>query len=197
MLYGSRFNVLFVCQANICRSPLAEHLARRAISQSFGPLGATLSVSSAGTHADHGSAMHPGTAQVLTERGIAEPSWTSRPLTSAMVADAGLVLAVARTQRARCVELAPRAMRRTFTLRQFARIAGRLPPSVPDAETTPEVKFRTAVERVTGWRNRVQPGSANDDDIADPVREPIDAFRDCAAAMEEDLRIILTAVERL
>lgn len=197
MRNGSRFDVLFVCHANICRSPMAEHLARRAIEQSFGHLGAALSVSSAGTHTGGGAAMHPSTAQVLMERGIVAPPWISRSLTAAMVAEAGLVLAAGRAQRSRCVELEPRALRRTFTFRQFARIAGVLPPAVPDSGIPPEARFREAVERVGKWRNRVQPRSADADDIVDPVRQPIEAFRACAAAMEGDLNTILTAVGRL
>jgi protein-tyrosine phosphatase len=196
MLYGGRFEVLFVCHANICRSPMAEHIARRAIDRTFGYLGSGLAVSSAGTHAGEGSSMHPGAAQILVERGIDGTSWSSRHLTTTMVADAALVLTAGRTQRSICVEMEPQALRRTFTLRQFARIAGAIAPFHPGPDTAPEVKFRTFVDQVGMVRSSLQPVPASEDDIADPVRQPIEAFRQCAAAIERDVNTILTAVGR-
>ena len=47
----SRYNVLFVCTGNICRSPLAEELLRRELEQRG--VGDRFTVDSAGTDADH------------------------------------------------------------------------------------------------------------------------------------------------
>lgn len=59
--------VLFVCLGNICRSPMAEGLARKL----FLEKGLAIEVDSAATsHWEVGSAPHPGTQKVLTEAGI-------------------------------------------------------------------------------------------------------------------------------
>jgi protein-tyrosine phosphatase len=197
VLYGRKFNLLFVCHANLCRSPMAEHLARHSLYQSFGADGVAVSVTSAGTHADAGSPIHPGSAQVLAERGIDIGRWTSRPLTAGMLDAADLVLVAGRPQRAACVTLAPRALRRTFTVRQFSRIARALPQSAPTLGGSPDARFRGLVEHVARWRSQVAQVAAREDEIADPVRQPIEAFRACAAAIEKELCTILSAAARL
>ncbi|HET9519130.1 MAG TPA: hypothetical protein VFO77_15515, partial [Actinoplanes sp.] len=69
-MFGDTFEIVFVCHANLCRSPLAEGLARRMLDDAFGSAAHTAVVSSAGTHAFAGSPMHQGSAQVLGECGI-------------------------------------------------------------------------------------------------------------------------------
>jgi protein-tyrosine phosphatase len=77
----SRIGVLFVCHANMCRSPLAEgvfaHLvAQRGLAQRF-------EIDSAGTWASEGIGPHPHSVQVASEHGIdlhAITTASSRPL---------------------------------------------------------------------------------------------------------------------
>jgi protein-tyrosine phosphatase len=197
MLYGRRFHILFVCHANQCRSPMAEHLARRFIGTCFGPLGSAVTVSSAGTHAGDGHPMHPSAVQVLAERGIREGNWSSRALSPSMLAGADLVLTAGRPQRGACVELEPRVLRHTFTLRQLARIAATLPRTAPNADHAPEVKLRTLVGQVNRWRNTMQPVAGDRDDIVDPVTRPVPAFRECAQTIGHDLETIFTVAGRL
>jgi len=60
--------VLFVCMGNICRSPMAEGMFRKAI-QDAG-LDREVETDSAGTHAYHiGSAPHPRARQAARQRG--------------------------------------------------------------------------------------------------------------------------------
>jgi protein-tyrosine phosphatase len=167
-----RFEILVVCHANICRSPMVERLARRA-------LGPDVAVHSAGTHAWHGAAMHPYTEQVLAERGADTATFESRPLTAGMLAQADLVLAAAREQRAACVTLLPAAVRRTFTLRQFGRLAAAAPAGAGMAALLDEVRG------VFG-----QPVGPDEDDLADPVGRPVEAFRTCADEIERVLAVI-------
>ncbi len=74
---AERLGVLFVCHANICRSPLAEglflHLAReRGVAD-------RLEVDSAGTWAGEGMAPHPRSQALAAEHGFELPS-RSRPV---------------------------------------------------------------------------------------------------------------------
>jgi protein-tyrosine phosphatase len=128
-----RFTVLFVCHANICRSPMAERLARRTLTPGTG---GTVVVS-AGTHAWAGYAMHPFTARVLAERGADHEGFGSRRLSAPIVDSADLILTASRNQRAAAATLSPAAARRTFTLRQFGRYAAALArlPAPPPADS--------------------------------------------------------------
>ncbi|HEY0699436.1 MAG TPA: low molecular weight phosphatase family protein, partial [Micromonospora sp.] len=121
--------VLFVCHANLCRSPMAEYLARDLLA------GSAISVTSAGTHAQPGRPAHPHAVRILGERGLDPTSFRSRPLSRIDLTAAGLVLTASRRERAACVALSPAALGRVFTLRQFARLAtaalGAVPPTLP------------------------------------------------------------------
>jgi protein-tyrosine phosphatase len=70
--------VLFVCYANICRSPMAEGIFQHLLEKNA--LTEKVSTDSAGTHSNGGKSAHPNTLEVLTENGIAY-SGISRRLT--------------------------------------------------------------------------------------------------------------------
>lgn len=83
--------LLFVCSGNTCRSPLAEALARRGITE----LGLKeVAVASAGTSAWDGSPASDGALLVGLERGLDLSSHRSRQLTRDIVAEADLILAM-------------------------------------------------------------------------------------------------------
>jgi protein-tyrosine phosphatase len=178
-LFGDRFEILFVCHANLCRSPLAERLARRAFDDAFGTAASGVVVSSAGTHAYGGSAMHQGSASVLVECGIEPGGFVSRTVNASVLMSADLVLAAGRDQRAACVALAPGIIRRAFTLRQFARLAAALPAAHALTGTVP-ARLSALVEQVNGNRHLVPTVPADVDELPDPVNQPIETFRQCA-----------------
>jgi protein-tyrosine phosphatase len=191
-----RFEVLFVCHANLCRSAMAERLANRTFADRLGARGSRLVVSSAGTHARAGAAMDETAARVLRERRAYADRFTSRLLTPPIVAAPNLVLTATRTQRSACVSMAPAAMRHTFTLRQFGRLAtsvaatGTWSPArrsiFPPGGTatvmadSPARRLQALLDEIASARGRLQPVPAEEDDLADPVRQPVEAFRRCA-----------------
>lgn len=141
-----RFEILFVCHANLCRSPMAELLARRALDETFGVLGSVVAVSSAGTHAHSGSAMHKGSATVLAAAGVDPRGFVARTVDASVLSTADLVLTAGREHRAACVELVPGQVRRAFTLRQFTRLVDAVGP-VPDLghRTVPDRLHRLVI----------------------------------------------------
>ncbi|MFC7483831.1 low molecular weight phosphatase family protein [Luedemannella flava] len=99
--------ILFVCHANLCRSPIAERLLRLAIGTRPGLAEVGVTAASAGTHARAETAMHPLAAEALWEMGADTGGFATRRVHAGMLARADLVLTAAREQRAACVTLAP------------------------------------------------------------------------------------------
>jgi protein-tyrosine phosphatase len=192
-VFGDRFEILFVCHANLCRSPLAERLARRAFDDAFGAAASGVVVSSAGTHAYGGTPMHQGSASVLAECGIDPGGFVSRTVDASGPMAADLVLAAGRDQRAACVTLAPSAVRRTFTLLQFSRLVAAVPATDALTGTVP-ARFRGLVEQVHANRHLVPTVLADMDDLPDPVNQPIEAFRECAQEIWKSVSTVVNVI---
>ncbi|MBM9468620.1 arsenate reductase/protein-tyrosine-phosphatase family protein [Nakamurella leprariae] len=192
------FEVLVVCTANLCRSPMAERFLGAALQelqeQGVGTEGATgWTVRSAGTRGFQDQPMHPLSEQVLTERGASADGFRSRPITAEMVRSSGLVLTAAREHRAAVVQLVPAAVRRTFTLRQFARLCGAVPPIPAD---DPQGSGKRLVTEALLARSDVQPVGGDLDDLADPIGQPVESFRRCADLVHEAVAAIVAPLRR-
>jgi protein-tyrosine phosphatase len=193
---GDGFQLLIVCYANICRSPMAERLARQALELRLGPAGKTVEVSSAGTRARSDWPMHPHTEQVLRERGADVAAFGSRRLTPELVESADLVLAADRQQRAACVTLVPAAVRRTYTLKQFGRLAAAVPTNRLTSAESPHERLAALRDEALMVRSEVPLVPPDEDDLIDPVREPVEAFVSCAAEISGVLQVIMDRVAR-
>jgi protein-tyrosine phosphatase len=184
----STFGLLFVCTGNICRSPMAERLAATALAQRLGAQAHRVTVTSAGTWGHEGSPMEPFAFETLTRLGFeatASAAFRARELTEEMVEGADLVLVASREHRAAVVTLVPRAASRTFTLREFQRLAGgvdgaSLPHDVVD-------RGQALVAAAAAMRGRV-PVGPDGDDLSDPYGAPARAFEACAAVIVDSLR---------
>jgi protein-tyrosine phosphatase len=191
--------ILFVCYANLCRSPIAERLARAMLSRQLGDTAGELPTGSAGTHARAGLPMHPYAAAVIAERGGESRAFHSRPLARDILAAAGLVLTAGRAERAACVALMPGVVRRTFTVRQFGRLASAaisLGASGPVDGSAPTDRLEFVVRAATAARGNLQPIDPAEDDIADPIGEGLAGFRRCAATIEAGLDPAMRLIAR-
>ena len=104
--------ILFVCSGNTCRSPLAEAITQRIVSDAGRD---DIHVSSAGTNAWDGSPASDGALLVGMERGLDLSSHRSRQLTPEILADTDLVLVMATSHLSRVKELAPMANAQLLT----------------------------------------------------------------------------------
>ncbi|MCW2163493.1 protein-tyrosine phosphatase [Microbacterium hydrothermale] len=171
------FSILSVCTGNICRSPVAELL----LTSELEPL-STVRVSSAGTGALVGSGI-PDQAQRLAATAGVDPSGhVARQYDVAMLREADLIVAMAREHRRTVVEAFPGAMRRSFTLRELARIAdvaeSSLPKAVRDAgASSAEEGMRAAVALAATLRGTVPPPASPEEfDIVDPYRRSDETY---------------------
>lgn len=85
-------------------------------------------VSSAGTRAVVGHPIHDLAVQVLDALGGTTTGFAARQLTPKIALNADLVITMTRTHRDRVLELAPRQLKRTFTLAEASQLARRFEP---------------------------------------------------------------------
>ncbi|GAA1440843.1 arsenate reductase/protein-tyrosine-phosphatase family protein [Leifsonia poae] len=109
------FRVLAVCTGNICRSPATELLLAAGLSDD-----PRFDVSSAGTHAMAGWPISPPMDELLADLGIPSDRFTARQATRSLLAGSDLILTATREHREWVVGEQPRALRRVFTLTEFA-----------------------------------------------------------------------------
>jgi protein-tyrosine phosphatase len=178
------FSVLFICTANQCRSPLAEHLLRSELALRD----LSWSVSSAGLQARPGQPIHRSAARILDRRGIDTSDWTSRRVGPDSVVRADLILTATEAHRGAVAQLSPGAMSRTFTLLQFAYLvrSSRSAGTVPDTDLG-----RSLIARAASARGNVQPLPAGSGDLPDPMGHSFSRFRKCAASIEQALSDVL------
>lgn len=190
----SALTILTVCTGNICRSPLAEVLLRAHLE----PLG--VRVHSAGTHALVGHGMPEPALELALQAGAdpdAAAAHRARYLVEPFLVDADLVLTMAGEHRSFVVKMMPNRLRRTFTIREFARLASTL--STEDARAAADAAGPSphdriaAVLREIGDRRGLTAPSAEHDDVIDPYRRS----RETYARSASQLVPTLAEVERI
>jgi protein-tyrosine phosphatase len=175
------FSILAVCTGNVCRSPAVERL----LASKLGP---TVSVSSAGTHALVGHPISEPMAALLLDSGVESDAFEARRLSEQMLKEADLVLAMTRAQRGLVVDLWPAVVRRSFTLREFARLLNWVDPAALPAGT-PAERLRAAIPLAASERGREQT-TPDEDDVIDP-------FRLSNAVYVESFAQIRSAIDRV
>jgi len=175
------YAILCVCTGNVCRSPAAQLLLAAR-------LGSGVTVASAGTLGLVGRPIDPPIAAHLTALRLETEGFTAQRLTAAQVRTADLVLGLTRGHRAEAVELAPAAVRRAFTLLEFARLLRQIQPhELPN--TSVADRLRTAVPLAAAQR-RMATGPLDADDVMDPYRLAVEVY-------EQSFSTIRTAVNAI
>jgi protein-tyrosine-phosphatase len=189
------FTVLIVCTGNVCRSAFAERLGRAYLREHLGARAEAIRLTSAGTRAVVGSAMHPDSANALRGFGADAGDFRARQLEDRMAAEADLILTMTRRHRRDVLHVAPRAMARTFTLREAAALL----PTVGDRDIAGRDiaerarSFVTAMATARGSRRSGEDG----DDVFDPIGLPPAAHQEMGEMVTEALLPVLDRLVRL
>lgn len=175
------FTVLVVCIGNVCRSPLAERLLRERLREQLGDLSEAVVVESAGTRAMAGRPMDAMAAQELGRLGLTNEDFRARQLTERMANDAGLVLTATKELRSRVLEDAPGALRRAFTITEFAALADGVSADSP-RELVADAAQRRSLAQVEDY------------DIPDPIGAGPDVHRKAADLVDASVTPIAAAI---
>lgn len=110
----ARSEILFVCTGNSCRSPMAEFMFRRMLSERLGLSAEALAdagyfVSSAGLAAGIGMSASRGTLDELSRRGLDARGHRSQPLTIELAQRAERIFVMTPEHRAGVLDLLPSA----------------------------------------------------------------------------------------
>jgi protein-tyrosine phosphatase len=165
------FRVLVVSDRSTCRGPAVQRLLGAHLRAGGGHADVVLGC--AGVAAGAGDPMHPDTARALAELDVDAGGHAARRLTERRVAQADLVLTVAREQLRAVTGLRPDAAARTFPLLELARLAAAAEGGPTPAGRNGSLRARvTALDalRALPTRGTGADGAAGDtDDVDDPA----------------------------
>jgi sulfate adenylyltransferase len=165
--------VLFVCTANICRSPYLELRARQLLGPDSG-----VEVSSAGTSGFDAEPVSDTMAAEFAHWDTDTDAFRSRAATPQLVDSADLVLTAEASHRTRLLEDRPAAFRKIFTVGQFVASARAADPSLRGRDL------------LQALENRRVPATP-EHDIDDPYRRGPEAARRAAVTMEALLEVLV------
>lgn len=129
------FRVLFVCAANVCRSPTAAEIFTGSLPQSLSP---TIVTESAGINAEPGAPWCPVAQRWVARHGLPTGKPTehrSRHLTPTKMSRAGLILVADSEVKSAVLRADLRTRRRLFTLLEAAALAGGVESALADARS--------------------------------------------------------------
>lgn len=135
---------------------------------------------------------------LMTAAGASAEHFAARQLTEPMLREADLVLTMTQDHRAEVVSRVPSMVRRTFTLREIARLAAEVDPDVLPAGTAAE-RLYALVPLAAARRGRTAVGPA-EDDVIDPYRQSdavyARSFGQLQMAVDTLIRLVMSGGDR-
>ena len=172
--------IVFICTANISRSPYAE---RRASSMLAGST--TVELASAGIPGHPGRPMDELMAAILREQGGSPEGHLSRSLNWWILATADLVLTFEFAQHMRILDAWPDQEGKVLGLLQFVEAAERLVPGA--ASVVPPAGQPRGVPNLVAAAAAIAKPNSMTWDVADPYRRGPKAARETAAQIDDAL----------
>ncbi|MDR6505078.1 low molecular weight phosphatase family protein [Arthrobacter oryzae] len=188
--------ILTVCTGNICRSPVAERLLQAGLDQ---VLPGAFEVRSAGTRAMVGDPIQPLSADIVRMYGGTDKAFAARQLTAKILRDTDIVLTMTSKHRGEVLQLDASLLKRTFTIREFARMLEALEERDAAAEKAPSEKapdagtlWRGLSARLASVRHLALAADSADNEVIDPYKRDPEVYRQ----MEDELAPAILTILR-
>jgi protein-tyrosine phosphatase len=153
--------------------------------RSWLPSGADVAVSSAGVQALVGSGIDHSSASALGQLGVDPRQHRARQFEPWMAAEADLILTAERAHRDQVMTELPSAFRRTFTMKEFARLSRHVESGNPN-EVIADI---AAIRGIDG------PVPELDDNMPDPYRGMIKQANSIAQQVSETVRATIAVLD--
>ena len=199
--------ILTVCTGNICRSPVAERLLQAGLDQ---VLPGGFEVRSAGTRAMVGGPIQPLSADIVRMYGGTDKAFAARQLTARILRDTDIVLTMTSKHRGEVLQLDASLLKRTFTIREFARMLEALeerdaaaePSDAAASAEKASVSAEKASDAGTLWRglsarlasvrHLALAADSADNEVIDPYKRGPEVYRQ----MEDELAPAILTILR-
>lgn len=182
-------SLLFVCRANVCRSPAAELMLRHEIPMSL------VQVGSAGLEARDGLEIDQRMSESLRARGVSGlGNFRSRLLLPTHLEQAEIVLTTTLRQRRVLAERRPGMVNRVFTVREFAILLD----VAPLGESVVETAGLAENLLIRAWSGRGRHGrNGNELDIEDPFGRSRRHYERAVDELQSAISSIASAVKAI
>lgn len=180
--------VLVVCTANICRSPMAAALLRAYVDAHAPDHAEALTVTSAGLHAREGHAATDHMRAIADQWGLDLDAHRSRRLTAQLATAATLVVTMERAHRDDVARLAPGLAQRTFTLPELGALVDHVPAPDGDVDGHGLDHLARALHHA---RARVW---TDTDDVEDPFGGPVAGYHATATELVDHVERVGPAI---
>lgn len=187
--------ILFVCTGNICRSPMAEGIARAWIENSRPGLSDSIELSSAGVSGLDGRQATQEAIAAMRRRGIDISSHRARSLGRNMVGESDLLLVMEESQLLLVERLQAQPTTPAFLLLELALTAKKALEEGVLPAGAPYTSLERLVELASGpGEPRAARPESGPLEVFDPVGMPLEVYIRCASLMDEPVTDILEAI---
>lgn len=173
---------------------MGERLTRAFLDDALGASAAAVGTGSAGTNAVVGRGMEPNSALVLSGLGGDPDGFAARQLTAEMVNEADLTLTMTRRHRRDVLKLAPRAMFRTYTLREAGDLLERVDLRALPSVSSLDERARALVASLGELRATRRRKDRDADDVRDPIGRRADVHQEVGEQIFDSLIPLLQAL---
>jgi protein-tyrosine-phosphatase len=189
------FGVLFVCLGNLCRSPMAEGMARDFVARDYPGSSSTLAVASAGVGALEGEPATEEAVRAMAARGIDITAHRARRVTPSMLAGFDLVLTMEDRHGEGLLMMGVTAP--VFVLLKLGEAAGEAMKERDDIWKASTIAPR--LERLVRFTERIEREALwsmppYEYDVPDPIGLSLDGYVEVAGRMERPIADFLRAL---
>lgn len=201
------FKLLYVCDGNTCRSPIAQALTGDLIASTGCDV--NVEVDSAGIYANKDSKPFANAIKVMSGRGINIENFKSKILNKKLIEEADLILTMNRAQKIQVIDIYNENTEKVLTLTEAAGIARNFKRIIDDKVRTQNKRIKRPAyltdvgmrleslaglgnmdsvldETIDGkaFHNGADEASDCDDDIFDPYGGTVEDYEKCAELIE-------------